>query len=148
MNEPTNDIALSKLLSEGRIPNLTLEVDLVSAVPMDGIAGHTTANTILNWQSDSGNVLYRAQGIPVFVKESKENAVIFAASGGSPDLRFVIFLEGCLALIDPEDKTHAKPYRLKITVSRLEIGGIGYLGEIDSCVLTYEPRQGTLEVMF
>lgn len=141
-----DDAALALFLEQGKTASAQIEINLLAALPFEGVVGVTTTNTILSWQGVEKQHRYRAMGIPVRMVESNEDVVMLTSRGKNPQmgLRFILYIRNESTLVTPPNANRLKPHHLKIEVPRFEVGGDGYIGQIESAELIYETTGDSL----
>jgi hypothetical protein len=145
----TTDDLLSRLHLEVAV-SADIEVDLQAGALPDGCLGRTTENTILTLRDGQTTHRYRAVGIPVQVRNSDEDKVVIglSTSRAYAGLLVTVHLPNGQTLCSGKPTDMIRISYLKLHVSRLHINADGFVGEIDSSTLVYEPTQESLFEFF
>jgi hypothetical protein len=146
MTAQDDDTALALFLEQGKTASAHIEIDLLSAIPLEDVVGFTTSNTTLSWQDEGKRHSYRVTGVPVCMVESNEDVVLLTSNGKSVrgGMQFILYVRNGRALVTPPFADRVKPHHLKIESSRFEVSGGGYIGQIGSTVLIYESKGESL----
>jgi hypothetical protein len=143
------DDLLSRLHLEVAV-SADIEVDLQAGALPDGCLGRTTENTILTLKDGQTTHRYRATDIPVQVRNSDEDKVKIGlgTSRAYAGLLVTVHLPNGQTLCSGKPNDMIRISYLKLHVSRLHINANGFVGEIDSSTLVYEPTQESLFEFF
>jgi hypothetical protein len=127
-----------------------IEVDLQAGALPDGCLGRTTENTILTLRNGQTTHRYLAADIPVQVRNSDEDKVMIGlgTSRAYTGLLVTAHLPNGQRLCSGKPNDMIRISYLKLYVSRLHINADGFVGEIDSSTLVYEPTQESLFEFF